>query len=437
MGARLANSTTLIGGLGFGFGGDCVDRNNPLWFRSLWGSRVAVVTLPLEGLRIVSVEHWAAGPYGSGQLADLGADVIKIENQERGGDSCRAAGPYFLGEGDSHVFQTFNRNKRSLGLDLKHAQGQAVLHRLVATADAFMHNLRGDQAGKLGLTFAELGRANPKLVCAHISAYGRDGERSTWPGFDYLMQAEAGLFSLTGEPDGPPARFGLSMIDYMTGATVSTALLAGILGARNTGKGRDIDVTLYDVAMYQLSYPGAWYLNEGFVTERVARSGHPYAVPSQLFRSADGWIVIMAQDQHFWELLCDLVERADLKTDARFAEPLARFENRDALTPLLDAHLGTHDTAHWMSVLGGRVPCAPVYDVADALDNPFFRARGGIQDIPHRTRPDLKLIASPIRLDEPTPNRPGPALGEHSADILTELGYDEGEIRSLRDAGVV
>ena len=381
------------------------------------------MTLPLEGLRIVSVEHWAAGPYGSGQLADLGADVIKIENQERGGDSCRAAGPYFLGEGDSHVFQTFNRNKRSLGLDLKHAQGQAVLHRLVATADAFMHNLRGDQAGKLGLTFADLGRANPKLVCAHISAYGRDGERSTWPGFDYLMQAEAGLFSLTGEPDGPPARFGLSMIDYMTGATISTALLAGILGARNTGKGRDIDVTLYDVAMYQLSYPGAWYLNEGFVTERVARSGHPYAVPSQLFRTADGWIVIMAQDQHFWELLCDLVERADLKTDARFAEPLARFENRDALTPLLDTHLGTHDTAHWMGVLGGRVPCAPVYDVADALDNPFFPRpwRDPGHTAPHSARLEADCQPDPFGRAHAESTGPGAGRAQRRYSHRTRL----------------
>ena len=395
------------------------------------------VTLPLDGLRIVSIEHWAAGPYGSGQLADLGAEVIKIENRERGGDACRAAGPYFLGDGDSHVFQTFNRNKRSLALDLKHPEGRAVLLRLVATADALMHNLRGDQAGKLRLTYDDVAAANPRIVCAHISAYGREGERSAWPGFDYLMQAEAGLYSLTGEPDGPPARFGLSMIDYMTGATTSTALLAGILGARTTGKGRDIDVALFDVAMYQLSYPAAWYLNEGYVTERVARSAHPYAVPSQLFTTADGWIVVMAQEQQFWELFCDLVDRADLKHDPRFAAPGGRFENRDALTPLLDAHLGAHDTAHWMAILGGRVPCAPVYDLPQALDRAFFRERGRIRTVAHPTGRDLKLIANPVQLDEPLPDRPGPAIGEDTEHILGELGYDEAEIRTLKDAGVV
>ena len=369
------------------------------------------MTLPLTGLRIIAVEHWGAGPYGSGHLADLGADVIKIENRQRGGDASRGAGPHFLGDNDSHFFQAFNRNKRSLSLDLKQAEGQAVLHRLAGTADALLHNLRGDQAGKLGLTYTDLSPYNPKIVCAHISAYGREGERGTWPGFDYLMQAEAGFYSLTGEPGGPPARFGLSMVDFMTGATTSTAVLAGILGTRETGQGRDVDVTLYDVAMHQLTYPGVWYLNEEFVTERVARSGHPYAVPSQLYRTADGWILIMCQSQHFWEIFCDLLERPDLKADSRFAEPHDRYENRDALTPLLDEHLGARSTADWIGVFGGQIPCAPVNDIAQALDNPFFRDRGGVQEVPHPERPGFKLIANPIRLDEPLPNRPGPQLG--------------------------
>ena len=312
-----------------------------------------------------------------------------------------------------------------------------MLHRLATTADALLHNLRGDQAGKLKLTYADLSPHNPKIVCTHISAYGRDGERGNWPGFDYLMQAEAGFYSLTGEPGGPPARFGLSMVDFMTGTTASTAVLAGILSARESGKGRDIDVTLYDVAMHQLTYPGVWYLNERFVTDRVARSGHPYAVPSQLYRTADGWILIMCQSQNFWETFCGLIDRPDLREDPRFAEPQDRYENRDDLTPLLDEHLGKRGTADWITVFGGHIPCAPVNDIAQALDNPFFRDRGGVQEVPHPERPGFKLIANPIRLDEPIPNRPGPQLGADTDAILAELGYAAGEIESLRDAGVV
>ena len=218
---------------------------------------------PLAGVRVIAVEVYGAGPFGTAHLADLGADVIKIEQRAGGGDVSRAVGPYFLGEDDSHFFQSLNRNKKSLSLDLKHPRGQEIFRKLIGTADGLMGNLRGDQPEKLGLTYEMLSRVNPKIVCAHLSAYGRDGARKGWPGYDYLMQAEAGYLTVTGEPDGPPARMGLSVVDYATGTTCALALLAGILDARRTGKGRDIDVSLYDVAMHQLNYPAAWYLNEG------------------------------------------------------------------------------------------------------------------------------------------------------------------------------
>jgi len=389
---------------------------------------------PLAGLRILAVEVYGAGPFGSAHLADLGAEVIKIESRD-GGDVSRAVGPYFLGADDSHFFQSLNRNKKSLTVDLKQPRGQEVLRRLAATADGLMCNLRGDQPEKLQITYEFLKQANPKIVCAHLSAYGRDGARKGWPGYDYLMQGEAGYLSLTGEPDGPPARMGLSVVDYATGTSCALALLAGILEARRTGRGRDIDVSLYDVAMHQLNYPAAWYLNEGLATGRAPRSAHPFIAPSQLYRTADGWLFVMAQTQRFWELLCEALGRAELK--ARYPSFEARREHRDELTRILDEEFSTQKTEHWLTSLSGTVPCGPVFDLAQALQNPYFLGRGGVQVFDHPDRPGFKLVASPFRLGEPLPARPAPKLGQHTLELLEELGYAGDEIAKLKQEKIV
>ena len=388
--------------------------------------------LPLAGVRILAVEVYGAGPFGTTHLADLGAEVIKLEQRDAGGDVSRAVGPYFLGEDDSHFFQSLNRNKKSLTLDLKHPRGREVLLKLVATADGLMGNLRGDQPEKLKITYEDLASANAKIVCAHLSAYGRDGARKSWPGYDYLMQGEAGWLSLTGEPDGPPSRMGLSVVDYSTGTTCALALLAGILEARRTGRGRDIDVSLYDVAMHQLNYPAAWYLNEKLVTGRAPRSGHPFIAPSQLYRTKDGWIFVMAQTQRFWEVLCEQLGRPELKQ--KYPDFAARREHRDALTEVLDAEFSKQTTQAWLEQLRGTIPCAPVFDVAQALENPYFLERGGVQVFDHPDKPGFKLVASPFRLGEPLPARPAPKLGEHTDALLAELGYSPADIAALKVA---
>lgn len=393
--------------------------------------------LPLAGLRILSVEQYGAGPYGTMFLAQLGAEVIKIE-PPRGGDSARATGPYFLGDNDSLFFQTFNLNKRSLTLDLKTAEGKAIFHKLVATADAVCNNARGDQPAKLGLTYDALKHLNPALVCAHLSAYGRGTAREAWPGYDYLMQAEAGFMSVTGDPDGPPQRFGLSIVDFMTGAMLAIGTQAAIIGARETGVGRDVDVSLLDTALHQTSYPALWYLNERFQTGRAPRSAHPSITPSQTFRTADGWIFVMAQLSKFWVLLTDLIGRSDLRADPRFDSIPARLANRDALTRELDAIFMAHPTAHWMALLGGIVPVAPVNDLAQALDSPWQQEVGMLDAVDHPAQQGMRVLANPIRVDgKRLRNAAGPGLGADTGALLDELGYDGPAIAKLRASGVV
>ncbi|WP_102225680.1 CaiB/BaiF CoA transferase family protein [Acidimangrovimonas sediminis] len=381
------------------------------------------MTLPLAGLRVLAVEQYGAGPFGTQHLADLGAEVIKIENAAQGGDVGRLVGPYFFGEGDSHFFQAFNRNKKSITLDLKSDEGRAALHKLVETSDAVFNNLRGDLPAKLGLDYAALSKIKADIVCVHLSAYGRDGERADWPGYDYLMQAEAGYLSVTGEPGGPPSRFGLSIIDMMTGTMSALALVSAVLGARSTGQGRDIDTSLYEVAMHNLNYLAAWYLNEGVNTGRHPRSAHPSLTPSQLYKTGDGWIFIMCNKEKFWGVMCDAIGKPEWKTDARFCGFKARLAHRDELTAELDAVLSADTTAAWMARFGGKVPASPVHDIGSALDAPFAKARGVVAEVPHPARGTIGTVACPIRCPGDTlPLRPGPALGADNGDILGAIG---------------
>ena len=396
------------------------------------------MSLPLTGVRIVAVEQYGAGPFGTQHLADLGAEVIKIENPADGGDVGRGVGPYYFGPGDSHFFEAFNRNKKSFTLNLKHAQSRTVLADLVKSADATFDNLRGDLAVKLGLTYADLAAHNPKIVCGHLSAYGRTGSRAAWPGYDYLMQAEAGSLSVTGEPDGPPARFGLSIVDFMTGVTAVTGLLAGIIDARANGKGRDIDVSLFDVALTNLSYTAAWYLNEAAQVKRAPRSAHPSLTPSQLYRTKDGWLFVMCNKEKFWPILAQAIGRPEWATHPDYANYRARLANRDKLTLEMDEALGTATTAEWLQRLLGTVPVAPVYDVAQALANPFVREQGRIMQAPHPARGNIRTLGCPIRCPgEAEKIGIAPTLGEHTRELLRELGYNEARIDELSKSGAV
>jgi crotonobetainyl-CoA:carnitine CoA-transferase CaiB-like acyl-CoA transferase len=382
---------------------------------------------PLQGVRIVSVEQFGAAPYGTMLLADLGAEVIKIENAAIGGDPSRKTGPYMLGANDSEYFQAFNINKKSVSVDLRTAEGKAALRELASGADALVNNLRGDLPAKMGLDYKALATINPALVCVHLSAYGRDNERASWPGYDYLMQAESGLMHLTGEPDGPPSRLGApSIIDHTTGLTAAVGLLSAIIQARTTGTGCDVDTCLLDVALHQLGYVATWYLNEGHVSTRQPRSAHYSVSPVQTFPTSDGWLFIMCMTDKFWSELIRAIGRPELASDPRFATQALRQANRDVLTGIIDGELGRQSTAYWLGKLNGVLPVAPVLDLAQALDSPFLQTTDMIHVISHPAKPEMRVLANPIKINGQRLNQaPCSAFGTDNATYVGEMSAVE------------
>jgi crotonobetainyl-CoA:carnitine CoA-transferase CaiB-like acyl-CoA transferase len=376
---------------------------------------------PLAGIRVLTLEQFGAGPYGTMFMAELGAEVIKVEAPD--GDPSRQVGPHRLGKDDSEYFQAWNLGKKSVTIDLKSATGRRQFESLVKDADCVVNNMRGTQPARLGIDYASLRHIKPSIVCLHISAYGRHNERADWPGYDFLMQAEAGLMELTGDPDGAPTRVGVSLIDSMSGLTGTVGLLACLLRARTTGQGCDVDTCLYDVAIHQLTYPGTWYLNEGDVSPRVPRSAHLSLAPVQTFPTADGWIFIMCMTQKFWLELCKAVGRDDLLSDPRFPDPGTRARHRAALDQALDPTFKTRTTAQWLATFNGVLPAAPVYRLDQALDSAFAMATGMVSSVPHPAKGELRVISNPIRIDgERLDQRACSPLGADNETYLSEGG---------------
>ncbi len=397
--------------------------------------------LPLAGVRILALSSFGAGPWATMLLADLGADVIKIEDRKRGGDTSRSVPPLWEDQdGDSLYFQAMNRNKRSLSLDIRTERGREIFEKLVAVSDAVYNNLRGDQPEKLRLRYADLASINPKIVCASCSGYGTETSRAAEPGYDFVVQSVTGYMSLTGEPDGPPARAGVSVIDFGGGTLSIVGLLAGLVRARETGRGGDVETSLYEGALSMLNYLAAWNLNLGINPNRLSRSAHQSIVPVQTFPTADGWIFVMCMKDKFFDALCDKLGLPELPTDPKFETLAQRFEHQQELLPQLEAVLKTRSTDQWLATLRPEVPCAPVNDLASALRDPLIEELDAIWEVEHPERGTLREIACPVRLadTEPLPRRAAPGLGEHSEEILRGLvGLSADEIRALRDDDVV
>ena len=394
---------------------------------------------PLSDVTVIAIEQFGAGPFGSMQLADLGAQVVKIEDPSVGGDVSRYVPPYREGT-DSLYFESFNRNKRSLVLDLRHPEGRAVLEDLVRSADAVYSNLRGDQPEKLGIRHRDLEHINPRIVCVSLSGFGATGPRAPEGGYDFTVQGLAGWMSITGGPEEPPTRSGLSLVDFCGGYVAALATLAGVWQARRTGRGCDADLSLLETALAQLTYIGVWSASRDWQPRRMPNSAHQTVVPFQAFPSADGWIMIACAKQQLWERLCAGIGRPELVEDERFVDFAARDRNRDALLPMLEVVLSGKTTAEWVAILSPYgVPCGPVNDVAAALVDPQVAARDGIAEYEHPSLGIVRGPASPFRLDGATPPAErGPRLGEHTDEVLAELcGYGEDRLRQLHESGVL
>jgi crotonobetainyl-CoA:carnitine CoA-transferase CaiB-like acyl-CoA transferase len=394
-------------------------------------------SLPLAGMRILAIEQYGAGPFGSLHLADLGADVIKIEDPSSDGDVGRSVPPY-AGDHDSLFFQSLNRNKRSITLDLANPSGRAVFEDLVVHADAVFSNLRGDVPSKLRITYADLAPVNPRIVCCSLSGFGMTGPRRHEPGFDYILQGLCGWMSLTGEPDGLPTKTGVSLVDFSGGMVAALALVAAVYSARGTGIGRDCDVSLYDTAMSMLNYLATWQLTAGHTAQRTSQSAHPSVAPFQNFRTADSWIVIACPKQKFWERLVQVLGDPTWASSPHFATLAGRAEHSAELVPLISEELGRATTEEWVDRLtAAGVPCAPVRTVGEALADPHTVARDLVVTTPHPTWGEVGQVRTAARAGTPrVSHEPAPRLGQHTDDVVEEIcGYDAPTRRHLREKG--
>lgn len=392
---------------------------------------------PLAGVRVVAIEQFGAGPWCTLQLASLGATVIKIEDPGVGGDVGRYVGPFQRAE-SSLYFETFNHGKHSVSLDLRHPESTDVLHALVQESQVVFNNLRGDLPARLGLTYEALSKVDPRIVCCTLSGFGMTGPRAAQGAYDYVIQARAGWMSLTGEPDGPPTRAGLSLVDFSGGYAAAIAILAGLRQAQVTGRGCECDISLFEVALALHTYGATWVLSENWEPRRMAQSAHPSVVPFQLLPTQDAWIVICCPKESLFRRLCETLDLSWMVGDERFSSIAARERNREQCIEILSARLRTQATAHWIDVLeAAGVPCGPVNDVCGALADPQVKARDIVHEYEHDQLGTVRGVGPPFHLgDRPPQTTRAPYRGEHTRTVLREVaGYTDEEVDRLASAG--
>ena len=394
----------------------------------------------LDGIRIVEITEALAGPYCGMLLGDLGGDVVKVE-RNAGGDQSRGWGPPFVGTESAYYLAT-NRNKRSITLNYDHPLGSEILQRLLATTDVFICNQPSmNSLQRRGLDSQTLRSKHPRLIYCSISGYGFTGPKAEQPGYDILAQAEAGVMSFTGEPDGGPMRFPIAIADMTTGMYAAMGILGALFARERSGRGDYLDMALFDSQLSWLANVGSSYLNAGVSPKRWGNA-HPNIVPYQIFQGSDArHFVVGVGTQGQWLRLVKMLDAEEVGADARFADNAARIANRAQLIPLLQQRFDTYPRDTWLAQLKqSDIPAAAIQDVGEALNDPQTRARGLVVELEHPSLGTARSIANPIRLqNQPLQYRlPPPLLGEHTAAILRQLQYSEEDIvRAVQDACAV
>ena len=376
--------------------------------------------LPLDGIRVADFSRVLAGPYCTMMMGDLGADVVKVESPS--GDDTRRWGPPYQG-GESAYYLSCNRNKRSVVLNLDTEEGRGWARKLALRSDVLVENFRLGSMERWGLGYEQLAQANTALVYCSISGYGRTGPDAGLPGYDYMLQGSGGIMSITGEPDGPPTKVGVAIVDLTAGMFALSAILAALRVRDKTGKGQNIDISLFDSHLAWLANVGSNYLLSGETPARYG-NGHPNIVPYQAFQAKDGWLILAVGNDRQWARFCRAVERPDLISDDRWATNDARVRNRLLLVPLLEELFGAKSVEEWLTLLRQHeVPAGPVNTVDRALNHPQTSARGMVKQIEHPTIGPLRMVVSPLHLraTPPTITRHPPMLGEHTNEVLSEL----------------
>jgi len=392
---------------------------------------------PLDDIRILAIETYGAGPWGTMQLADLGAEIIKIEVPVHGDISRHI--PPGAKDNDSLFFQSMNRGKKSITMDIQTPEGRNAFNRLLPSVDVLFANPKGSMPEKMKITYEHLKAYNPGLVCCFLTGFGRSGPRRDHPGYDYLVQALAGMAWMGGEPDGPPARCGVSVVDMAAGTNAAMLILAGVHQARKTGHGCTIDTSLLEVAVSYGNYLNTWYLTAGVEPKKLPMGAHQSIVPSQLFATADSWLMVMGQqDKFYWSLVIEM-GMPELADDPRFHTMKDRFENRSELIAILAKAFKSKTTGQWLQLLEGKVPVAAVNSIPRALKDPQVEALGLIIEYDHPSLGSIKQTGPPFSISHYRPEfKPAAALGADTEKVLSEYaGLTSQEIEALRVSGAI